>query len=344
MKRGLLRILAVLMLAALVFTGITAAADDETLIVRPSKHNIEIMGKKADLEAYNINGYNYFKLRDVVEALGFYVAWDDALQKITVSDRPVSSGSVFIMIDAGHGGTDAGALSKSTQLYEKDINLSVAEKLSEMLRAEGYIVGMTRTEDETLAVTERMDMILMRRPDLIISVHHNASDDASRSGAYVLCQVDDREGGRTTRLAGFLQEEFENIGQTYLGNVYRRGSRGDYYGLLRAAASVGIPAVITEFAFIDNPTDLKLIDTEEKQEAEARAIYTAVIRFLQSPESEYGASDDAAEGGESGETDEASPDEGSASDDAGTDGEEEMDDASDEDDGYDNGYPTWLRP
>ena len=89
-----------------------------------------------------------------------------------------------------------------------------------------------------------------------------------------------------------MREEFENIGQTYLGNIYRSGSRGDYYGVLRAAASVGIPAVITEFAFIDNPTDVKLVDTKDKRKAEALAIYKAVMRFLDRPESEHSNSEE----------------------------------------------------
>ena len=166
------------------------------------------------------------------------------------------------------------------------MNLSVALKLAKMLKEEGFIVAMTRTGDESLPVSDRMEMIITRRPDLVISVHHNASDDASRHGAYVICQVDDKSGGRTTKLAGFLKEEFEGIGQTYLGNIYRRGEEGDYYGTLRAAASVGIPAVITEFAFIDNSTDLKLIDTDKKREKEAEAIFNAVLRFLDRPKAE----------------------------------------------------------
>ncbi|MBR2743061.1 MAG: N-acetylmuramoyl-L-alanine amidase [Clostridia bacterium] len=301
MKHGFYRILTVFLLAAFAAAGVAAYAAGDTLTVQPSKHNIEIMGKKADLEAYNINGYNYFKLRDIIDALGFYVAWDDALQKITVSDKPIIATTVFIIIDPGHGGRDPGAINKKLDLYEKDVNLSVALKLAKMLKDEGFIVAMTRTDDESLSVSDRMDMIITRRPDLYISVHHNASDDASRHGAYVICQVDDKNGGRTANLAGFLREEFENIGQTYLGSIYRRGSEGDYYGVLRAAASVGIPAVITEFAFIDNSTDLKLIDTDKKREKEAEAIFNAVVRFLDRPKVQNTAEEDADEASDAGE-------------------------------------------
>ena len=109
MKHRFYRILAVFLLAALILASAAAYAAGDTLTVQPSKHNIEVLGEKVDLEAYNINGYNYFKLRDIIEALGFYVSWDDALQKITVSDRPIIATTVFIMIDPGHGGRDPGA-------------------------------------------------------------------------------------------------------------------------------------------------------------------------------------------------------------------------------------------
>lgn len=264
---------------AVIFCFNFIAPAQEAIIAEKSEPDIEFCGENVNFDSYNINGSNYVKLRDVASYLGLHVSWNEVTGKIIISEEPVEEKNKYILIDAGHGGAETGARNDFLGILEKDVNLSVATKLYELLKSDGYNVKLTRSDDSTIYLSDRMDMIIDERPDLYISVHHNASEEGY-SGAVVLCQVSDENGGNSSYLAKYIGEEFENIGQNYLGEIYKKGEYGDYYGVLRAAADVGVTAVITEFAYIDNDKDVKKIDTQQKQYDEALAIYNAVIKYM----------------------------------------------------------------
>ena len=66
--------------------------------------------------------------------------------------------------------------------------------------------------------------------------------------------------------------------------VFREGSNGDYYYTNRVASALGIPALTSEFCFIDNEEDQKLIDSEEDWQAEALAQFHAIMRYFEQVE------------------------------------------------------------
>lgn len=78
-----------------------------------------------------------------------------------------------IVVDAGHGGKDPGALSKKGT-KEKNINLSVAKYLQKALKSHGYKVYMTRSRDEFITLQNRVDFTKDKKADLFISIHSNA--------------------------------------------------------------------------------------------------------------------------------------------------------------------------
>lgn len=240
-----------------------------------SPNVITIDGERVSLTAYLIKDNNYIKLRDLCLALDIPVYYDQAENSVLIGgDIPT-----VIWIDAGHGGTDSG--STGNGLLEKNLNITVANEVVRLLRATGFEVVTTRTGDETISLTDRMNQIRNNPPSLVVSVHHNAFN-GNAHGAEVLAQVADLNGGPSTELAELLIEEYVSIGQTARPNavVHKANSSGtDYYGLLRAAAEVGVPAVISEFAFIDSTIDLPLVNSQEALMREAQAIYRAICRY-----------------------------------------------------------------
>ena len=82
-------------------------------------------------------------------------------------------------------------------------------------------------------------------------------------GAEILAQIADKNGGPTKILAQALLDEYEKLGVPIRQIVFREGSHGDYYYTNRAAAALNIPALTSEFCFIDNEEDQKFIDSEE---------------------------------------------------------------------------------
>ena len=94
----------------------------------------------------------------------------------------------------------------------------------------------------------------------------------------------DKDGGPTRILAEALLEEYEKLGVPIRQVVFREGSNGDYYYTNRVASALGIPALTSEFCFIDNEEDQKLIDSEEDWQAEALAQFHAIMRYFEQVE------------------------------------------------------------
>lgn len=191
-------------------------------------------------------------------------------------------GKMTVIVDPGHGGSDVGATSLDGTYDEKHINLTVAKYLQSYLESAGVNVIMVRDtledgSDLTLrgAVMERYQ----DTADLFFSIHHNAANTAAR-GAEALAQVADKNGGPTKILAEKLLEEYRALGMPIRSIVFREGSNGDYYYTNRAAASLFIPALTSEFCFIDNAQDQKFIDSDEDLAAEARAQYNAIMYYF----------------------------------------------------------------
>jgi len=98
-----------------------------------------------------------------------------------------------VVIDAGHGGEDPGALGRGG-LKEKDVNLDVARRLSNILRADGVEVVMTRSSDRFISLLGRVSISNSANADLFISIHSNANRIRSMNGFevyYVAPSVDD---------------------------------------------------------------------------------------------------------------------------------------------------------
>lgn len=188
----------------------------------------------------------------------------------------------LILIDPGHGGNDSGAVA-STGQREDRTNLNVALYLQQMLRSAGYQVDMTRTKhEEIVSLNTRMAMIRAKPYDLVVSIHHNGGGG---DGSEICVQVDNRKKAyddKSLKLAGFILDEFKKLGQNLRINpiIRKLNSSGnvDYFGVLRAAAGKGIPAVITELAFVDSK-DVCIVDTYADQKAEVMAIATAVKKY-----------------------------------------------------------------
>ena len=79
-----------------------------------------------------------------------------------------------IIIDAGHGGRDPGAIGV-TGVYEKDVTLDIAKRLKVNLLAKGFLVGMTRDRDEFISLEKRTELTAQEKGDLFVSIHANAS-------------------------------------------------------------------------------------------------------------------------------------------------------------------------
>lgn len=215
---------------------------------------------------------------------GSFAAVSPCGREVTVVGQPMSGATV--VVDPGHGGEEPGAVGPSG-LQEKDVNLAVAQELERQLEAQGAVVVLTRTGDYRITLASRAAIAQALQPAAFISVHHNAAPDEQRAtpGAETYFQIASPE---SRRLAGLAYEEVVAAFSVHpiswaadfdAGAKYRpNGTGGDYYGILSRTA--GIPAVLSEAAFISNPPEEALLADPGFQHLEAAALARAVVRFV----------------------------------------------------------------
>lgn len=188
-----------------------------------------------------------------------------------------------IVVDAGHGGIDPGKVGINGA-YEKDVNLSIALKLKEILKKKKCHVIMTRENDEGLYCegdTNRKSADLKMRAeimnqdevDYIISIHQNSFAGESSHGAQVFYQSGS-EVGKT--LAEELQKELVASLDT---ENHRQAKANDSYYLLKKTVK---PIVIIECGFLSNREEADKLIQEEYQMQAAEAIAKGLFSYIES--------------------------------------------------------------
>jgi N-acetylmuramoyl-L-alanine amidase len=209
-----------------------------------------------------------------------------------------------IVLDAGHGGSEAGARGVLEGVVEKRVTLAYARTIKAKLEAAGARVVLTREDDSLLTIRERVRRANAARADAFVSVHLNASPDRTQRGyeTYVLsAEAAEREarehaqreaqgdGGAAAGIVADLEQERAEGRALRLGRAIQDalvrvlGKEGDR-GLRQAALDVlkghRAPAVLVEVGFIDHPEEGRLIVTTDTRERVSSAIARAIVESL----------------------------------------------------------------
>lgn len=175
-----------------------------------------------------------------------------------------------VFIGVGHGGSDPGAVANGWN--EADLNLAIAIACGDVLKNHGVNVKLSRTKNENDPLTEEIKECNAYNPDLAVDIHNNAGGG---DGAEVFHHYG---GGTSKVLAANILDSIIAIGQNSRGLKTRLNSSGkDYYGFIRQTVA---PAVIVECAFVDNKTDMQIIDTASEQKKMGEAIAKGILKTL----------------------------------------------------------------
>lgn len=215
---------------------------------------------------------------------GRFVAQSPCGNEVTVLGAPLSGATV--VLDPGHGGDEPGAVGPAGT-REKDVNLAIALEAKRQLEAQGATVVLTRTADYRITLASRAAIAQALQPTVFLSIHHNAEPDHHRPtpGAETYYQIASADSKRAAGLvyeellAAFSPYEIDWVADLDAGAKYRlRDDGGDYYGILNRTA--GVPAVLSEAAFISNPPEEALLTDPAFQAVEAAAFTRAIIRYV----------------------------------------------------------------
>ena len=206
--------------------------------------------------------------------------------KTAVVATGTTFGSAHVVLDAGHGGIEPGAVGPGG-LKEKGLNLAVTQYAKEALEKAGVSVVLTRTADYRMTLGARAQVALAAQPNAFVSIHHNAEPDGPfpRPGSETYYQVGNPE---SKRLSGLIYEEIVKALSPYPGQwvadrdagaKYRQNVKGeDYYGILRRTN--GVVGVLAELGFVSNPAEEALYNRPDVQKVEGEAVATGIMRFL----------------------------------------------------------------
>jgi N-acetylmuramoyl-L-alanine amidase len=216
----------------------------------------------------------------------------------------------LVVIDAGHGGHDAGALSSDGSRREKDAALAIAKAIRDELAASGRVrVAMTREDDRFLVLGDRREIARRLKADLFLSVHADSAPNASARGAtvYTLSEVaSDRVaaqlaakenkadvlngvdlGGENNDVSSILidlaRRETMNVSSAFAALLQREMSpmvpfKGEFHrfaGLIVLKAP-DVPSVLLETGYISNEADMRLLFSRDYQRDIAVGVRRAV--------------------------------------------------------------------
>lgn len=217
------------------------------------------------------------------------------VQRINATSAPVILSDVsktrfpVIVIDAGHGGVDGGS-SGIDGTIEKDINLSIALKLRDMLELYGFETVMTRDCDKSLHsqnantirekkvsdLHNRLDVINSTENCLFVSIHQNYFEQSKYSGMQVFYSPNNEN---SEKLAEIMQKTIVEMLQNDNTRKIKKADKTLY--LLYNAQK---PAIMVECGFMSNENELALLKSEDYQKQMALSIANGILKYVESVE------------------------------------------------------------
>ena len=220
--------------------------------------------------------------REKLRLSGKFRRFPQSKKRQNIQDKQKS----VVLANSAHGGFDGGA-SAADGTVEKDINLSIAQKVAAILKFNGYNVIMTRTEDtgtednESDAIAKRKKSDLNNRLQIMkdnsdaiyVSIHLNKFTTSAASGAQVFYTKNYKEANE---LANLVQTSIVKLLQPDNTRVVKQGTDSTF--LLKNAA---VPAIIVECGFLSNKQDLEKLKSDDYQSQMAFAICGGILNFVE---------------------------------------------------------------
>jgi N-acetylmuramoyl-L-alanine amidase len=230
-----------------------------------------------------------------------------------VKDQTLSNRKI-ILVDAGHGGEDSGAIGKNKS-QEKNVNLAIAKKLVANINKNPELKAiLTRSGDYYIPLTKRITIAQKEKATMFISIHADSVENSSAKGASIYTLS---EKGNNSKLAKQLEQSQNLVDQfggvetvidndQFLKNILTDFSRKDRdiqsqklaKEILKELEKIGpvhkiepqkanfvvlksptIPSVLVETAFISNPTQEKRLTNSKQQQKIANSIYQGIIDY-----------------------------------------------------------------
>lgn len=183
-----------------------------------------------------------------------------------------TSSSAVIILDAGHGGTDPGAVGNS--LYEKTIVLDVTKRVETYLRSKyNYQVRLTRSTDVYLTLDQRVQAARNLRGNLFVSVHTNAATTSAANGVETFYSSTSAHSAKSRVLATNIQSNL--MGK--MSGMRNRGVKTANYYVINYNT---MPSSLVELGFISSPTDAVHLRSDASRQRMAEGVAEGIAQYV----------------------------------------------------------------
>lgn len=195
----------------------------------------------------------------------------DTTPGATISDgsSPVNSnGKKVVVIDAGHGAKDSGAVGASRKNYEKTFNLAMALKVESILKQNPNLqVVLTRSDDTFLELKQRVKVAENLKANAFVSIHANSSSSSASNGTETYYQRS-------------ASKAFADVMHKYFAPATGLTDRGIRYGNFHVIRETTMPAVLLEVGYLSNAKEEAILFDEDFQNRVAQGIADGIKEYL----------------------------------------------------------------
>ena len=171
-----------------------------------------------------------------------------------------------IVLDAGHGGTDYGAIREG--INEKDITLDITRRVEAILRSKGYKVALTRTDDTFVSLEDRVSFSEAEEPEVFVSIHVNSAVSTEPHGI------------ETHWYHDYSKPFAEVVHKHLIKELSNAKDRGLFKSKFYVINHTTDPAILCEIGFISNEAERNDIITDSRKQKTAKAIAEGIIEYL----------------------------------------------------------------
>ena len=207
------------------------------------------------------------KIEESVDAKALKITISKGVSEEVKTEKPNRKGAVKnkIVLDAGHGGTDYGAIREG--INEKDITLEITQRVDAILRSKGYQVSLVRSDDTFVSLEDRVTYCENEGPEIFVSIHVNSA-------------VSNDPNGIETHWYHDYSKDLAEIIHKHMTKEVKANDRGLFKSKFYVINHTTMPAVLCEIGFLSNSTERNELITEARKQKTAKAIAEGIIEYL----------------------------------------------------------------
>mgnify|MGYP002469478194 CR=1 FL=1 len=172
-----------------------------------------------------------------------------------------------VVLDAGHGGSDYGAIREG--INEKDIALDVTRRVASILKSKGYKAALTRADDTFVSLQDRVEFSENEAPEIFVSIHVNSA-------------VATEPKGIETHYYHEYSKELASVVHARMIKAIDTKDRGLFKSKFYVINHTTVPAILVEMGFLSNEEERKELVTDSRKQKTAKAIAEGIIEYIKS--------------------------------------------------------------